>query len=175
MDIKTFLLICIIGCIVPFVWSFVKDLYKKVFGTKEKNYSPTVAQHPTQLSTREDTYPQATPIELIEFYERKQFDEMRSFLQQIAYGLVGKDVPQQDKDDFKAIMTFFARRDPLYQEIIKKAIVVIAKEEGILQSKIYPYLGEYGQEAIRYVLYFGHELGDVRRIKKGRSYELYTK
>lgn len=172
MEENTLLWICVVVFVSPFVWSFGKDLYKKMLKVEEKNYSNT---EPKQYQVQIDAYPQATPIELIEFYEQREFDEMRNFLQRIAYGMVDKNVPQQDKDDFKAIMTFFARRDPLYQEIIKRAIVVIAKEEGILQSKIYPYLGEYGQEAIRYVLYFGHELGDVRRIKKGRSYELYTK
>jgi len=121
-----------------------------------------------------NSYPNGTPIEIIDAYERQSFDEMRRFLQQIAYGMVDKSVSQEDKDEFKKIMTYFANRDPLYKDMIIKLIPVIAKQEGILQSKIYPYIPEHSPETIRYVLYFAHELGDVRRVKKGRSYQLFT-
>lgn len=121
-----------------------------------------------------EIYPVGTPIEIIEAYERQEFDELRRFLQKIAYGMVDKRVPQEEKDEFKKIMTYFANRDPLYKDMIVKLIPIIAKQEGILQSKIYPYLPQYDPETIRYVLYFAHELGDIRREKKGRSYELYT-
>lgn len=122
----------------------------------------------------ENTYPESTPIEIIEAYERKHFDQMRDYLQKIAYGMVGKNVDEQDKQDFKEIVTYFASRDPLYSDLIKMLLPVIAKNEGMLQSTIYPYLSGYSQETVRYVLYFAHELGDIKRIKKGRSYELYT-
>ncbi|QDM00821.1 hypothetical protein [Aliarcobacter butzleri] len=121
-----------------------------------------------------ENYPDDTPIELIEAYENAKYDVLRMLLQKIAYGMVDKSVSQKDKDDFKKIMTYFANRDPLYKEIIIKLIPIIAKEEGILQSKIYPYLPQYDTETLRYVLYFAHELGDITRIKKGRSYQLYT-
>ena len=87
-----------------------------------------------------EIYPVGTPIEIIEAYERQEFDELRRFLQKIAYGMVDKSVPQEEKDEFKKIMTYFANRDPLYKDMIVKLIPIIAKQEGILQSKIYPYL-----------------------------------
>lgn len=121
-----------------------------------------------------EIYPIGTPVEIIEAYERQEFDELRRFLQKIAYGMIDKSVPQEDKDEFKKIMTYFANRDPLYKDMIVELIPIIAKQEGILQSKIYSCLPQYDPETIRYVLYFAHELGDIRREKKGRSYELYT-
>lgn len=163
-----------------------KQLQKEKELVKEKKISEARARRVERSQTQpggkpivkdktmNTDYPNGTPLEIIEAYERQSFDEMRRFLQQVAYGMVGKGVSQEDKDEFKKIMTFFANRDPLYKEMIVKLIPIIAKQEGILQSKIYPYLPEYDTEVIRYVLYFAHELGDVKRVKKGRSYELYT-
>lgn len=114
------------------------------------------------------------PIEFIRMFERKEFEEARMFLQKIAYGMVDKSVPETEKRKFKAMMTYFADYDPLYHELIRKAYPIILADEGILQSKIYPLLPDYNTETVRYVLYFAHELGDVIRVKKGRSYQLYT-
>ena len=135
-----------------------------------KDENPIEIMEEVPIEIIEEEYPSGTPIELIEAYERAEYDAVRMFLQKIAYGLVR----QEDKDSFKKIMTYFANRDPLYKEIIIKLIPIIAKQEGILQSKIYPYLPQYDTETLRYVLYFAHELGDIKRVKKGRSYQLYT-
>ena len=135
-----------------------------------KDENPIEIMEEVPIEIIEEEYPSGTPIELIEAYERAEYDAVRMFLQKIAYGLVR----QEDKDSFKKIMTYFANRDPLYKEIIIKLIPIIAKQEGILQSKIYPYLPQYDIETLRYILYFAHELGDIKRVKKGRSYQLYT-
>lgn len=122
---------------------------------------------------QDEKYPPFTPEEIIEAYERKRFDVMRGELQKIAYGMVGDHASDEEKQAFKKVMTFFAALDPLYRELMEKLYPIILRNEGILQSKIYPYLPGYSQEDIRYVLYFAHELEDIERRKKGRSYELY--
>jgi hypothetical protein len=72
-------------------------------------------------------------------------------------------------------MTYFAYKDPLYNDCIKRVISIVAKNEGMLQTQIYPYFKEYDTEIIRYVLYFGSESGDIHRLKSGRTYKLYTR
>ena len=119
-------------------------------------------------------YPDDTPIEIIDYYEKREFDAMRFALQKVAYEMVGDKHSQQEKDKFKKIMTYFAYKDPLYNDCIKKIIGIVAKNEGMLQTQIYQYFKEYDTEIMRYVLYFGGELGDIRRVKSGRSYKLYT-
>ncbi|AVK80638.1 hypothetical protein C6B32_01905 [Campylobacter fetus subsp. testudinum] len=122
----------------------------------------------------DDEYPPETPMELIDFYERREFDAMRFALQKVAYEMVGDRYTQQEKDKFKKIMTFFAYKDPLYNDLIKRILPIISKNEGMLQTQIYPYFKEYDVEMLRYVLYFGNELDDIYRVKSGRSYKLYT-
>lgn len=127
------------------------------------------------FSKKKEVYPKGTPKELIEAHKRKRFDQIRHLLQQTSYGMLGEDISQKKKDDFKEIMTFFASEDPLYKEVLEKLLPVIKEQKGILQSKIYPFAPEYNQESIRYVLYFAHQLEDIVRVKKGRSYSLYIR
>lgn len=139
-----------------------------------KTKSKEVIKEDTLSNIEEYIYPENTPIEIIQEYEKQDFEQMRRYLQQIAQGMVGNRHTEEEKKEFKEIMTYFASRDPLYMELIKQLCVIVAKNEGILQSKIYPYVPNYDTSTVRYVLYFAHELGDILRIKKGRSYELFT-
>lgn len=146
---------------------------KQALQKLENNYKNITSQEVIQAEIIEE-YPENTPIEIIDFYERQEFDAMRFALQKVAYEMVGNRHTQQEKDNFKKVMTYFAYKDPLYNDCIKRIIGIIAKNEGILQTKIYPYFSEYDTEIIRYVLYFGNELGDIYRVKSGKSYKLYT-
>lgn len=100
-------------------------------------------------------------------------DDMRSGLQKVAYGMVGKQVGADDKARFKQDMTEFASADPLVAEIAARARLIVEATPGVLQSGIYPHFPEHSQEQVRYALYFAHELGWIHRKKKGRSYQLF--
>ena len=100
-------------------------------------------------------------------------DEGRAGLQKVAYGMVGKEVGANDKARFKQDMTEFASADPLVAEIAAKARKIVEETPGVLQSGIYPYFLGYSKEQVRYGLYFADELGWIRRVKKGRSYQLF--
>jgi hypothetical protein len=102
------------------------------------------------------------------------WDWARAALQKMAYEMVGPHISQQEKDNFKALMTRFAEKDPLYREVMGLLLLVIRQNPGILQSKIYEFAPQ-DQETIRYVLYFAHELGDIDRQKQGRSYKLFAR
>lgn len=101
------------------------------------------------------------------------YDFARMWLQKFAYTTVEPDVAQHVRDQFKALMTAFAKGDPLYQIILGRVRPLVVAEPGILQTKLYPHVPEYDAEQVRYALYFAHELGDVVRIKKGRSYAVF--
>lgn len=147
----------------------LKRIKKKEIIEKKENYN-----HIDNVSSPNIIYPENTPIEIIESYERASFDEMRFHLQKIAYSMVGKNVSESEKNEFKKIMTYFANRDPLYKEVVVQLLPIISKNEGIIQSSIYSFVPNYSVEQLRYVLYFAHELRDITRIKKGRSYQLFT-
>lgn len=149
---------------------FVKKEKSKIIKEKKKKTNLKEAV----VTILKDEYPIDTPEEIIEAFERSDYDLMRRILQQIAYGMVDDRHTEQEKKQFKLIMTYFASRDPLVEDIMALLYPVIKDNEGILQSKIYPFAPEYDAETIRYVLYFAYELGDIVRVKKGRSYQLFS-
>lgn len=101
------------------------------------------------------------------------FESARLGLKKYAFEIARPGVPDDVKARFRQAMTAFAAIDPLYRQVMRRALPIIQAQPGILQSAIYPHLPEYDQETIRYVLYFAHEIGEVHRHKKGRSYELH--
>lgn len=104
---------------------------------------------------------------------RRDYDFARTWLQKFAYTTADKNVPQGVRDRFKTLMTAFAKQDPLYQKLIAKILPMVEAQPGIMQTALYPQLPGFDEEQIRYVLYFAHELGDVNRLKKGRSYQVF--
>ncbi|NOU25508.1 MAG: hypothetical protein HOO90_08220 [Methylotenera sp.] len=139
---------------------------------ENKPYLSSLNVAEPQLNTINDPwYEHCLAIEAA--WIRKDYDWARLQLQKIAYGMVAKDVTDGQRAEFTKLMTMFAQEDPLYNEIISQVKPLIQQQPGIIQSSVYPYFQNYDQETIRYVLYFAHELGDIYRIKKGRSYELY--
>lgn len=100
-------------------------------------------------------------------------DASRQVLQKVAYEITRPSHPEAQKQWFREHMTQFVRLDPVYQSTIDRVRAAIRQTPGLLQSEIYKGRNESEKEAARYILYFAHELGDIRREKSGRSYKLY--
>jgi hypothetical protein len=115
----------------------------------------------------------ATFLVIKQAVSQKDYDFARTWLQKFSYASVKADVSQNVRDDFKRLMTAFANEDPLYRTLISQILPLVSAQPGILQTAIYPQILSYNEEQIRYALYFAHELGDITRVKKGRSYQLF--
>lgn len=105
-------------------------------------------------------------------WDRGDYDWARQQLQQIAYGMVGKSVTDEQRKDFTQLMTQFASEDPLYHQVMAKVLPMVRANPGMRQSDIYKGQPDPIKEQMRYVLYFAHELGHIHRTKKGNSYKL---
>jgi hypothetical protein len=103
--------------------------------------------------------------------EAGDWDSARTALQRVAYGML--NAPHADKKRFTAAMCQFAKRDPLYREVMAIVTPLVKHTPGITQTKIYLRLPSVDPETIRYVLYYAAELGDIVRHKKGNSYALH--
>ena len=80
----------------------------------------------------------------------------------------------------------FVRRDPIFKALISGLLPFIHSNPGILQSDItqkveslnwanlYRSNRPLAKEDIYYALYFAGKFGMIKRIKKGRSYELWA-
>lgn len=68
--------------------------------------------------------------------------------------------------------SIFAEQDPFHATVIRAVQDAVMVHPGALQSEIYDTL-PFDREDISSALYFGELLGQIRRVKKGRSYQLY--
>ncbi|MBZ0330857.1 hypothetical protein KZO25_11080 [Halomonas sp. ANAO-440] len=100
-------------------------------------------------------------------------DASRETLQKVAYEITRPSHPEEQQQWFRECMTQFVRLDPMYQKTIGRVRDMVRQRPGVVQSEIYKERTEPEMEVARYVLYFAHELGDIRREKAGRSYKLY--
>lgn len=98
----------------------------------------------------------------------------RRWLQKIAYRMVAPEVTAEGKAQFTAIMKTFASGDPAYGKLLDRALPTIRAQPGVMQSEFTRGLVGEEVEIVRYMFYFAHELGDIVRVKKGNSYQLYA-
>lgn len=115
---------------------------------------------------------------------RQQFDEInkawgkgdydfaRTWLQKLAYSITSMNASQEVHDKLKQLMVAFTRDDPLYADVMRVAIPVIAANPGIVQSALSKQFPQFDVEQFRYAMYYGEIIGDVARVKNGRSYAL---
>lgn len=106
-------------------------------------------------------------------WKNGDFDFARTWLQKMAYSLTTTKAPEAVHDKFKALMVAFTRDDPLYADILSQVLPTVEASPGIIQSELAKHFSDYDTEHFRYVLYFAAESGDIIRIKKGRSYQLF--
>lgn len=110
--------------------------------------------------------------EIIDAWNKGDYDFARMWLQKLAYRLKAEEAPEAVHTKFKALMADFARDDPLYAEIMHSAIPAIAENPGVIQSQLVKQFPQFDAEQFRYAMYYAEVIGDVVRMKKGRSYAL---
>lgn len=108
-------------------------------------------------------------------HRNRDYHGARDLYQQIAYSY--NDFTELEKDAFTREVADFAGTDPMYHEILNLVISHIGQStEPVLQSQLTKVIkekyGERGAELFRYVLYYADYRDELKRIKKGRSYQL---
>lgn len=127
---------------------------------------------PRRVGRRSEADAQEGLRHLRALLNRAQFDELRAELQRAAYSISREGTPEERRE-FTAFVAEFARRDPLYRDLMSTVRPMVRDSPGILQSDLTKRLILYSPDQIRYVLYYAHEIGDLYRVKKGRSYALH--
>lgn len=156
-------------------------LFSFLFGKRPEHLPPEVRRKVEAKPVEPNKPVQSRPVdsawlehcEAIErAWKRGDYDWARQQLQQVAYSMVGNSVTDEDRANFTQLMTEFANEDPLYKQVMERVLPLVRDNPGILQSQIYKGQSDEIKEQMRYVLYFANELGHIRRIKKGNSYQL---
>jgi len=150
---------------------FLEALKKAFFGGPQDDVSPAQETH----EPVDDFWQGARlcPFDALSRLARGDYDGARLALQKIAYIVHAERKKNPDLvRRFTHLMVLFTREDPLYQQCMALIRPVVAQNPGIRQTSLYPHL-PVDPETARYVLYFAHESGDLFRVKKGNSYEVY--
>lgn len=126
---------------------------------------------PVQSHQAEPAWPEHCE-EIERAWKGGDYDWARQQLQRIAYTMIGSAVTAEERANFTRLMAEFANEDPLYEHVMERVLPLVRDNPGILQSQIYKGQPDDIKEQMRYVLYFAAELGHIRRVKKGNSYQL---
>lgn len=107
-------------------------------------------------------------------------DDARACYQKAAYGF--NRLSADEREELKQEVAQFAQADPVYVDNLAALRGVIQDNPGVLQSELIKGCirgsGGYADEAtvrevFGYVLYYAEVLGDLVRVRSGRSYKLY--
>ena len=114
-----------------------------------------------------------SPFDPLTYLREGDIDGARQVMQRLAY-LVheDRDTHPEQVAEFTRLMCMFVEIDPLFKAGVQAVLPVIAKSPGIRQTELYPAMN-LDVELCRYVLYFAHETGHIRRVKKGNTYQVY--
>lgn len=110
--------------------------------------------------------------EIKKAWSNGEYDFARTWLQKLAYSITSMNAPAEVHEKFKKLMVAFTKDDPLYADVMLEALPIIAANPGIMQSTLSKQLTQFDTEQFRYTMYYGEIIGDVARVKKGRSYAL---
>lgn len=95
----------------------------------------------------------------------------RAHYQRAAYGF--SQLSEAQIEALKQEIASLARADPLYLETLPLLREQLLAAPGLLQADLTRQMGGPTTEALRYVLYYADQIGDIVRVKSGRSYRLY--
>lgn len=113
-------------------------------------------------------------------HESGECDDARACYQKAAYGF--SRLTEEEREALKQEIAQFAQTDPVYVDNLAAFRALLQDNPGVLQSELVKgcIRGSSGyadeakvREVAGYVLYYAEALGDVVRVKSGRSYKLY--
>lgn len=138
-------------------WEYVDEKSKQVFGDRPHAW-PDVIEH--GIAGLEDCIAHG------------EWDLARATLQQMGYSMMGADDASHKK--FTAYLRSFYSRDPLHQRIMKIAMPLIKTNVGILQTELYKHIVGLDADTIRSQFYIAEQMGEIMRVPKGRSYQVFV-
>lgn len=142
-----------------------------------KSNVPARQRTPASIAKTSPSTPPADPYD--EFVatmrmhmEAGNWDAARGLLRSIAWG-THRTSTDEFKGKLKELIAEFARRDPLFNQIVPMVTAHIHENPGCIQSALMKQFPHLDSEDFRYVLYYAEVLGRIVRVKKGSSYALY--
>lgn len=106
-------------------------------------------------------------------WQRAEFELAREELRAISYRQREESALPEHRAMFAELLAYFTRSDPYYANVMEVALPIIATRPGVIQSTLAKSLSWCDIERFRHAMYYGEVIGEIRRVKSGRSYGLF--
>lgn len=107
------------------------------------------------------------------YWLRHDFQAARDELRAVGFRMREENALPDVVSLYDNLREEFMHADPYYAEVMDVVKPIIQSRPGLTQSILAKGLPEIDIERFRYVMYYGELIGDITRIKSGRSYGLY--
>ena len=101
------------------------------------------------------------------------FERAREELRGIGYRMREENALPDARAAFDDLQAALLQADPYYTGVMDAVLPIIKSRPGIVQSVLAKGLPDIDIERFRYAMYYGEVIGDIQRVKNGRSYGLF--
>lgn len=105
---------------------------------------------------------------------RHDFEAARQELRAIGYRMREECALPEASSAYNDLLSKLMRADPYYTEVIAVVLPIIESRPGIIQSSLTKGFPEFDVDRFRHVMYYAEIIGDIKRVKQGRSYGLFV-
>lgn len=107
------------------------------------------------------------------YWQHRQIDIAREELHAVGYRMREENAPADARIEFDTLRQKFCRDDPYYANVMNIIKPIVAARPGVIQSTLAKGHPMFSADQFRYAMYYGEIIGDIQRVKSGRSYALF--
>lgn len=104
---------------------------------------------------------------------RQDFEQARIELRDIAFRMREENALPGVLQSYAALLAEFNHADPYYTDVMAVVLPIVASRPGVIQATLAKGCPEFDAEQFRHAMYYGEIIGDIKRVKQGRSYALH--
>lgn len=107
------------------------------------------------------------------YWLHQDFEQARTELRDIAYRMREENALPDVRRAYTALLVEFNRADPYYTEVMAVVLPIVESRPGVIQATLAKGCPDFDAERFRHAMYYGEMIGDIKRVKQGRSYGLH--
>lgn len=125
-----------------------------------------------------------TGVEIDDYWQRQfetvrrhwlhqDFEQARTDLRDIAYRMREEHALPDVRKAYAALLAEFNHADPYYTDVMAVVLPIVESRPGVIQATLAKGYPDFDAERFRHAMYYGEIIGDLKRVKQGRSYGLH--
>lgn len=107
------------------------------------------------------------------YWLRQDFEAARDELRAVGYRMREESALPEAGAVYSDLLSRLMHADPYYSEVMAVVLPIVKSTPGVIQAMLVKSFPEFDAARFRHAMYYGEVIGDIKRIKQGRSYGLY--